>query len=474
MIGSRVRSAAAHAGSAALWVTAVLGVVSILLGLATVVAGVQPLIFRSSSMSPAIDAGALALAKTVPASEVEVDDIISVTNTSGVRVTHRVVEVEDDEGDQRSFTLKGDSNSSPDRDPYFASEVDRVFFDVPYLGYVANWMASPWAMFAAGVIAALLAAALWNRRSRPERSSAAGTAAAAVVTAGLVAAALIPVPRTEAFFSDPSTFTAGAINATEVTIFDLQTPECVEENNSVKLRFKLASSRFTTVFDRTAVGGPVSGGVRIRELDVAGPRDTPVETTFTRAQVVGSPAAVNGPYELVGRSKVRGAGSTWLSSQERRVGIRVESTGVRCGTTNPAPTLTFTGPVDGDLFFSEDDAEFRTRARCGQHAPCGTTSDANGIYSVEYKLQYQTSSTTQCWNPAASGFYRLSCGPWRTANTTPSVPTSTGAQVTWKVPLGIANSTTFNNAGLYTLSIRVTDNASPRAVTERVIQYRRL
>jgi hypothetical protein len=161
----------------------------------------------------------------VPAAEVQKGDIVSVTNTEGIRVTHRVVNVAGVEGDQRSLTLKGDANRAADEDLYPASEVDRVFFDVPYLGYLANWLASPWAMFAAGIVVALLVASLWRRPGRRERPGA-GTGAAAVAAVALAMAALVPVPRTEAFFTDASPFEAGTIHAHQVRIIDWGNPVC--------------------------------------------------------------------------------------------------------------------------------------------------------------------------------------------------------------------------------------------------------
>src|SRR5690606_180639 len=72
VISPRLARGLSVAGNAVLWVTALLGAISLVLGIATIAAGVQPLIFRASSMAPAIEAGALGLARTVDASEVKV------------------------------------------------------------------------------------------------------------------------------------------------------------------------------------------------------------------------------------------------------------------------------------------------------------------------------------------------------------------------------------------------------------------
>src|SRR3989304_3959728 len=73
---------------------ALAGLVSIIIFIAGLAFGITPLIFRSGSMSPTIDTGALAFARTVPASEVLVGDIVSVSDSQGTRITHRVESID--------------------------------------------------------------------------------------------------------------------------------------------------------------------------------------------------------------------------------------------------------------------------------------------------------------------------------------------------------------------------------------------
>lgn len=151
---------------AALTVGAILGVASVVLAVGTVFFGVQPLVFRSGSMSPTIDTGALALSRDIPASEIRIGDIVSVHDPKGVRVTHRVVGVDKlatPEGGV-SLRLKGDANQAADADAYVAMSADRVFAHVPYLGYFAAWMSGPLGMFVAGLLVAGLIAYLVLRR----------------------------------------------------------------------------------------------------------------------------------------------------------------------------------------------------------------------------------------------------------------------------------------------------------------------
>ena len=62
----------------ALNIGALLGVICFVFAVCAVFFGITPLIFRSGSMSPAIDTGSLALARTVPASSLTVGDIVSI------------------------------------------------------------------------------------------------------------------------------------------------------------------------------------------------------------------------------------------------------------------------------------------------------------------------------------------------------------------------------------------------------------
>lgn len=468
MSRTRTRHVASRVGNAALWVTAVLGAASLLLGLATVVAGVQPLIFRSSSMSPAIEAGALALAKTVDADEVEVGDVVSVINESGVRVTHRVVEVEPD-GDSVSLVLQGDANRNPDANPYLVSEVDRVFVDVPYLGYVANWLATPWAMFVAGIVVALLAARLWSRRMVHDGGSTAGTSAAALAVFGLAAAALAPVPRTEAYFSDVSTFEAGQMHAHQVRIFDWGSSVCTNDagGNSVTLHTLVASPRYNQLWFVAPVGQPLPSTPVLR-TSPPGALDTPVTTQLTKTMIGGTSAAP-GNYQVTGRSELKGSATTpWLSASTRNTTVSITSTGaLQCGAVNLPPSITFTAPVNGTTYSSPTVAMAATQELCGRTAPCGTAADSDGIYRVEYRLQRINFLINRCWD--GSRYPIFSGCEWRTADVSPAVPTSGSTPVKWTVPIGWTSA--LAEPGNYTLYLRVTGNSSARMVSERTIQF---
>ncbi len=157
-----------------LWRGAVLGLgatLGILCILATVGAfafGVTPLVFRSGSMAPTIPTGALALAERVPASQVRVGQVVSVLNSAGVRITHRVVSI-DRSGSGATLTLKGDANAAPDQETYPVTSVGRVRGSVPRLGYAVSAASSPWGMLAGGALVASTFFLAFRRDGQEER-----------------------------------------------------------------------------------------------------------------------------------------------------------------------------------------------------------------------------------------------------------------------------------------------------------------
>ena len=150
---------------ALLTVGAVLGAICLLLGLLAVTAGVHLLVFRSGSMSPTIATGDLALTRTVPASELRVDDVVSVIDSGGNRVTHRVEDIAE-QGEQRQLTMRGDANEQTDSEIYSVNEAQRVFFVVPKAGYVVAWSTGPVGLVLLGGYGAFLLSVLLRRKER--------------------------------------------------------------------------------------------------------------------------------------------------------------------------------------------------------------------------------------------------------------------------------------------------------------------
>ena len=139
----------------ALWSGALLGLLAVGAGLAVTVFHCSFLVFRSGSMSPSIETGALALAHQVDAVDLEPGDVVTVRTADGALVTHRVVDTTV-RGDEASLVLQGDANAAPDAEVYTVRSVDRVVADVPYLGYVVAHALTPTGVVATASVCLML------------------------------------------------------------------------------------------------------------------------------------------------------------------------------------------------------------------------------------------------------------------------------------------------------------------------------
>jgi signal peptidase len=221
---------------ALLWVSSVLGSLCLLALLAGWALGVTPLVFSSGSMSPAYDAGALGIAREVPASDLAVGDVVSVVNNQGDRVTHRIVEVAR-QGDEAVLTLMGDTNNVPDVQAYTVDSADRVVFGVPLAGYVVNAASSPFGLGVAGLLAvtALVLGFSRNERDeggRPGRARAAVPAGVVSVLAlggVLGATGQAPWAFTSAYWTDSAQATTTATTPAPVTHAQ---PSCTSKSSN--------------------------------------------------------------------------------------------------------------------------------------------------------------------------------------------------------------------------------------------------
>ena len=119
--------------------------------------GYEVLVVQSGSMEPNYHVGALVYVKPVDASSLEVGDVITFELGGGVRGTHRIIEVLDDNG-SRSFRTKGDNNDHADANPIRPQAiVGEVQFTIPYLGFLITYVQQPpGTYFAISIAAALL------------------------------------------------------------------------------------------------------------------------------------------------------------------------------------------------------------------------------------------------------------------------------------------------------------------------------
>lgn len=111
--------------------------------------GVRPYITMSGSMEPEIQTGSVCFVNTkYDYDKIKVGDVVAYTHSSGVRVTHRVIEITDE-----GFETKGDSNDVSDgvsttRRNYHG----KTLFSIPYLGFAIKYLQRPIVLVIAFII----------------------------------------------------------------------------------------------------------------------------------------------------------------------------------------------------------------------------------------------------------------------------------------------------------------------------------
>lgn len=101
--------------------------------------GYKPFIVLSGSMEPTIMTGDIAIIKECKKEDLKNGDIIAFRNGKSV-ITHRIVEIKDDEKDTVLIT-KGDNNNTEDQYPIRLESVEGVFkYKIPKLGNFAMFL----------------------------------------------------------------------------------------------------------------------------------------------------------------------------------------------------------------------------------------------------------------------------------------------------------------------------------------------
>lgn len=139
------------------------------------IGGVRLFSVLSGSMEPIIHTGSVIF--DLPSGSYEVGDIVTrTTGTSGVTVTHRIIEKAVLDG-KTVYHTKGDANNVADEEDVDASAfVGKVAFSVPYLGFAMNFAKTREGFLLLVIIPAVLViyeelkkmkdeiARMWNRR----------------------------------------------------------------------------------------------------------------------------------------------------------------------------------------------------------------------------------------------------------------------------------------------------------------------
>lgn len=178
-----MRRLLAWTGQVVAWLV-ILVIATVLLAAVLVpkVAGATPYTVLTGSMQPTYPAGTLVVVKPTPAGDIGVGEAITYQLRSGepTVVTHRVVAVRIDGAGERTFTTQGDANDTADADPVLPVQVrGKVWYSIPYLGHVNNWLSGKERQMAVYVVAAsllgyaayMLTSALRDRRREPQEAA---------------------------------------------------------------------------------------------------------------------------------------------------------------------------------------------------------------------------------------------------------------------------------------------------------------
>lgn len=122
--------------------------------------GIQPTTVVSGSMKPTMDVGDMAIIREVPASSIEVGDIIQFWRDEEM-VIHRVTDIYEG-GNERLFVTKGDANPEPDVPLVSPSQVrGKVVLNIPKVGWAAiavkSFFSGAWSFLSANPALTVLA-----------------------------------------------------------------------------------------------------------------------------------------------------------------------------------------------------------------------------------------------------------------------------------------------------------------------------
>lgn len=152
-----------------LWLLAGAGLIAILLVIAAYIFNTSVILFRTGSMEPTVPAGSAALVREIPASDVELGDILTVERPDRLPVTHRVISIElGDTAEERVITMQGDANNFPDSSPYAITEGKVLLGSVPGMANFINQLGNPYALGGITIAASVLVGwAFWPRSGPP-------------------------------------------------------------------------------------------------------------------------------------------------------------------------------------------------------------------------------------------------------------------------------------------------------------------
>lgn len=112
-------------------------------------------IVDSGSMVPTLPINSMIIVKETPASEIVENDIVTYySGSQNARVTHRIVEVQED---GQSFMTRGDANNTEDPNPLSGDRIiGKLAFKIPYIGKVFRELNGKF-----GIVLIVILGAMW-------------------------------------------------------------------------------------------------------------------------------------------------------------------------------------------------------------------------------------------------------------------------------------------------------------------------
>lgn len=128
--------------------------------------GVSFVRLATGSMSPTFPTDSILLVRSVPAAQLQVGDVVTVSRDGTVPITHRVVSLTPTTSGTE-LVLRGDANTADDPEPYQVTRVGLVLAGIPFGGALLATVQSPLGLGLATVVVALLVLWAWWPRREP-------------------------------------------------------------------------------------------------------------------------------------------------------------------------------------------------------------------------------------------------------------------------------------------------------------------
>lgn len=124
--------------------------------------GISPVIVLSGSMEPEFAAGDMIFVQKVDTATLKVDDVICYMEGEDTAITHRIMEVQQQDG-KTMYVTQGDANNVFDDTPVAAENVQGKYtgIHIPQLGNLAVFMQTPAGMIIF-IVGPLLLFVLWD------------------------------------------------------------------------------------------------------------------------------------------------------------------------------------------------------------------------------------------------------------------------------------------------------------------------